>query len=43
MGGRTDHVGKCPECLNTTKDLIFDKRDMKLKCETCYKKPVVKQ
>ena len=37
MGGRVGSVGVCPVCgLRGVKDLFYDKRDSKLKCEKCY-------
>jgi len=39
MGGRVERKGICPICEKTNiRELLFDKRDMQLKCEECYKR-----
>jgi translation initiation factor 2 beta subunit (eIF-2beta)/eIF-5 len=38
MSKHTIHIEKCPECKKPVNELIWDKRDSKLKCIDCYDK-----
>lgn len=37
MGGRTKHETRCPFCGVVVKEMVYDKRDSRLKCDDCYK------